>query len=74
MGFEQGDWNTREVHCPKKVSKMIDFIRQHFDKIFPTILIILDFCAAVPYAVQGDVKHTVYWIAAGVLTLSVTWL
>lgn len=53
---------------------MIDFIRQHFDKIFPTILIILDFCAAVPYAVQGDVKHTVYWIAAGVLTLSVTWL
>lgn len=44
-------------------------------KIFPpTILMILDFCAAVPYAVQGDVKHIVYWIAAGVLTLSVTWL
>ena len=43
-------------------------------KIFPTILMILDFCAAVPYAVHGDVKHTVYWIAAGVLTLSVTWL
>jgi hypothetical protein len=35
---------------------------------------ILDFCAAVPYAVHGDVKHIVYWVAAGVLTLSVTWL
>jgi hypothetical protein len=49
-------------------------IPQMSPKIFPTILMILDFCAAVPYAVQGDVKHTVYWIAAGVLTLSVTWL
>lgn len=47
---------------------------QMMEKIFPTILMILDFCAAMPYAVQGDVKHTVYWIAAGVLTLSVTWL
>lgn len=53
---------------------MLEFLKTHVDKIFPTILMILDFCATVPYAVQGDVKHTVYWIAAGVLTLSVTWL
>lgn len=44
------------------------------DKIFPTILMILDFCAAVPCAARGDIKMFVYWVAAGVLTLSVTWL
>lgn len=44
------------------------------EKVFPTILMILDFFAAVPYAVKGDVKMFVYWVAAGVLTLSVTWL
>lgn len=44
------------------------------DKIFPTVLMVLDFCAAVPYIVKGDAKMAVYWIAAGVLTLAVTWL
>ena len=38
-------------------------------RVFPTILMILDFIAAIPYAVQGDVRHAVYWVAAGVLTL-----
>ena len=32
----------------------------------------LDFIAAVPYAFKVDVKMTVYWIAAGVLTLAMT--
>ncbi len=44
------------------------------EKIFPTILMALDIFAALPYAVKGDLKMTVYWIAAGVLTLAVTWL
>ena len=51
------------------------------EKIFPTVLMALDFCAAVPYfcaavpyAVKGDMKMLVYWIAAGVLTFSVTWM
>ena len=44
------------------------------EKIFPTILMTLDFIAAVPYAVNGDMKMLVYWIAAGVLTFSVTWM
>lgn len=43
-------------------------------KVFPTVLMILDFCAAFPYMFQGDLRHTVYWIACGVLTFSVTWL
>ena len=42
-------------------------------RVFPTVLICLDFIAAVPYAFKGDVRHFVYWIAAGVLTLTVTW-
>lgn len=42
-------------------------------RVFPTILMVLDFIAAIPYAVQGDVRHAVYWVAAGVLTLTVTW-
>ena len=44
------------------------------EKIFPTVLMALDFIAAVPYAVNGDVKMAVYWGSAGVLTLAVTWL
>lgn len=44
------------------------------EKVFPTVLMALDFLAAVPYIVHGDLKMAVYWIAAGVLTLSVTWL
>ena len=44
------------------------------EKVFPTLLMVLDFIAAVPYAFKGDVKMFVYWVAAGVLTLSVTWL
>jgi hypothetical protein len=44
------------------------------EKIFPTVLMELDYLAAIPYAVKGDVKMAVYWVAAGVLTLAVTWL
>lgn len=43
-------------------------------KIFPTILMILQFVAAIPYAIEGNAKMTVYWIAAGVLTLDLTYL
>lgn len=44
------------------------------EKIFPTVLMVLDFLAAVPYAIKADVRMVVYWVAAGVLTLAVTWL
>ena len=42
-------------------------------RVFPTILMALDFIAAIHYAFRGDVRHAVYWVAAGVLTLTVTW-
>lgn len=44
------------------------------EKLFPTIMMIMDFIAAIPYAFKSDIKMTVYWIAAGVLTLALTWL
>jgi hypothetical protein len=41
--------------------------------IFPTLLIILDLCAAIGYVSSGDWKKVVYWIAAGTLTAMVTY-
>ena len=35
---------------------------------------VLQFVAAIPYAIEGDIRMTVYWIAAGVLTLDLTWM
>jgi len=42
-------------------------------KVFPTILIALDVCAAIAYACKGDIRHTIYWIAAATLTACVTY-
>jgi len=43
------------------------------DKIFPTILIALDVAASIPYALHGDWRHTIYWLAAATLTACVTY-
>ena len=40
--------------------------------IFPCTLMALDLGAAVLYAVDGDLKKAVYWIAAAVLNYCVT--
>jgi hypothetical protein len=42
-------------------------------KVFPTILIILDILASVVYASNGDIRKTVYWLAAAILTITVTY-
>lgn len=42
-------------------------------KFFPTLLIILDFLAALRYGWAGDIRHALYWSAAGVLTATVTY-
>jgi hypothetical protein len=41
-------------------------------KLFPTILIILDLCAAAFYAVNGDTRHCGYWISAASITFFAT--
>lgn len=40
--------------------------------IFPVMLIILDLGAAAVYGFGGDIKKAVYWIAAAVLNITVT--
>ena len=42
-------------------------------KIFPTVLIALDVAASVLYALRGDLRHTIYWLAAATLTACVTY-
>ena len=41
--------------------------------IFPTILIALDICAAILYAVRAEWRMTVYWLSAATLTACVTY-
>jgi 5-enolpyruvylshikimate-3-phosphate synthase len=33
----------------------------------------LDLAAAIVYAVEADVRRAIYWLAAAVLTVVVTW-
>jgi len=42
-------------------------------KVLPTVLMAIDFFAAIPYAFTCDWRKAVYWTAAGILTLTVTW-
>lgn len=41
-------------------------------KIFPLLLIMLDIGAAVVYGFQNDVRKVIYWLAAAVLNIAVT--
>jgi hypothetical protein len=41
-------------------------------QLFPTALIVLDVAAAVVYGLEADLRRTVYWLAAAVLTAAVT--
>lgn len=43
------------------------------EKILPTILIIIDIGASIPYLAQGDWRKTIYWLCAAGLTYVVTW-
>ena len=40
--------------------------------IFPTVLIALDVAASIPYAVRGNLRMMIYWLAAATLTATVT--
>jgi hypothetical protein len=41
-------------------------------QFFPCCLIVLNLCASVTYALSGDYRRTIYWIAAAVLTSCLT--
>lgn len=40
---------------------------------FPSVLIALDVCAAIPYAVKANWRMAIYWLAAATLTSCVTY-
>ena len=42
-------------------------------RYLPTLLIVIDLAAALVYGCSGDVRKTVYWLAAAVLTAAVTY-
>lgn len=44
-----------------------------YEKLFPTLLIVLDVCAAMAYLPGGDWRRVLYWLAAAVLTMCVTY-
>lgn len=39
---------------------------------FPIVLIVLDFAASFAYAATLDWRRAIYWLAAAVLTITVT--
>ena len=41
-------------------------------RAFPIALIILDLGASIVYAFNGDLRRTIYWLAAATLTSCVT--
>ena len=43
------------------------------EKIFPTMLIILDVASAAVYVTKGDARKVTYWLAAAALTFVVTY-
>ncbi|MBQ0066826.1 MAG: hypothetical protein KBS60_01370 [Phascolarctobacterium sp.] len=42
-------------------------------KFFPTVMILLDLCSAVVWGYHGNIRQVIYWVAAAVLTASVTY-
>ena len=43
------------------------------EHIFPTVLIALDVLSAIPYAMRGNLRMMIYWLAAATLTACVTY-
>lgn len=42
--------------------------------LFPKVIIFLYCCSSVGYATKGDWGRTLYWVAAALITVSVTFL
>lgn len=60
---------TLKNQAAKVKLKRCDGMKQH---IFPVLLILLDVGAAIVYATEKDWRKTVYWLAAAILNVAVT--
>lgn len=41
-------------------------------EFFPTVMIVLDILAALVYLAKGNVRMSLYWVSAAVLTACIT--
>ncbi len=41
-------------------------------QFFPVVLIVLDVLASIAYAIEGDIRRSIYWAAAATLTVCIT--
>jgi hypothetical protein len=46
---------------------------RRMETLFPSILLVLQVCAAMGYLPGGDWRKVIYWLAAATLTVVVTW-
>ena len=60
------------ARIPTTSRRNVNIIMEHKEKIFPVTLILLSLAAAVMYYCCGDVKKGVYWTAAAILNVCVT--
>ena len=51
---------------------MISFLIQHWERIMPILMMMLSTGSSIVYFVHGDVRKGFYWLAATILTASVT--
>lgn len=52
---------------------VVNYFREHPERILPTISVLIAIGASLAYIWKGDIRRTLYWAAAAVLTSSVTY-
>ena len=67
MGRQNKALYFQAVRIPVGSGAMID------PKILPTVLAVIDILAGIVYLCHWDWRKAVYWFAAAVLSLVVTW-
>ena len=67
------------MECPQGGPKsdmhylLYDYRSMKSERLFPTLLMVLDICAAAGYVHCGDWRKVIYWLAAATLTAVVTY-
>jgi hypothetical protein len=44
-----------------------------YEKVFPTIMVVLSLLSMSVYLYNGNIRMTIYWFAAALLTASITY-
>lgn len=57
---------------PARTQRDEEVMTVHRTQIFPLILIVLMMCAGLMYAADGNMRKMIYWMAAAILNLAIT--